>query len=377
MIEISNEKPIIRLYASDSTWIEGDALRQLRNTAELDGIESAIGMPDLHPGRGCPVGAAFICRGVIYPYLVGNDVGCGIGLWKTTLKTNKLKRDKWARKLSGLEMPWDGDTRSWLDDYGVESSMSDHAMGTLGGGNHFAELQIAEKVYDQEEFKKLGIDQKRLVLLIHSGSRSIGNALLRQHTDSYGARGLNEDSDDAISYIKQHDHAVKWAAANRVLIANRFISQIAGECEPILDICHNSIFRIIVEGEPCWIHRKGAVPSDCGPVMVPGSRGTLSYLVKPTGSGEENAWTLAHGAGRKWNRKSCKARLKSKHSAKSLTQTRLGSCVICEDRDLLFEEAPQAYKNIDTVIKDMVDDGLIRLIAAFRPLITYKTREKK
>jgi len=377
MIEISNENPIIRLYASDDNWIEGEAFRQLEKTAGLEGMEVVVGMPDLHPGSGSPVGAAFIIRGAIYPYLVGNDVGCGVGLWSTTLKANKTKRDKWVRKLSGLERPWDGDSQNWLNDYELESTESDHALGTIGGGNHFAELQIVEKIYDREAFEKTGLNQKRLVLLIHSGSRSIGDALLRQHTDKYGAKGLREDSDDALKYLNQHDYAVKWAEASRALIAHRFIYQIGGDCNPILDMCHNSISNIIVEEGPCWVHRKGAVPADFGPVVVPGSRGTLSYLVKPTGSGEKSAWSLAHGAGRKWNRKSCKGRLKAKHSVKSLSQIQLGSSVICEDKNLLFEEAPQAYKNIDTVIKDMIDDKLISLIAAFRPLITYKTRDKK
>ncbi len=103
----------------------------------------------------------------------------------------------------------------------------------------------------------------------------------------------------------------------------------------------------------------------------------MSYVATPIAPGRENAWSTAHGAGRKWNRKSCKGRLKSKYNAKSLVHTDMGGVVICDDKELLFEEAPPAYKNIDVVVQDMVDDGLIRLIAAFRPLITYKTRGGK
>jgi release factor H-coupled RctB family protein len=95
----------------------------------------------------------------------------------------------------------------------------------------------------------------------------------------------------------------------------------------------------------------------------------------PTGDQQKNAWSLAHGAGRKWNRSSTKERLKERFTTESLIRTDLGSYVICEDKDLLFEEAPQAYKNIDVVIDDMVQAGLISVIAGLKPLITYKVRQ--
>lgn len=111
--------------------------------------------------------------------------------------------------------------------------------------------------------------------------------------------------------------------------------------------------------------------------MIPGSRGTFSYLVEPIGEQKDNAYSLAHGAGRKWKRSEAKSHLSHKFKVEDLRQTALGSRVICEDKDLLYEEAPQAYKNIDIVIQDMLDAGLIRVIAIFRPVITYKTRRRE
>jgi release factor H-coupled RctB family protein len=109
-------------------------------------------------------------------------------------------------------------------------------------------------------------------------------------------------------------------------------------------------------------------------VVIPGSRGSLSYLVKPLGDGASRAWSLAHGAGRKWARSEARQRMRERFGMHQLTQTPLGGRVICGERDLLYEEAPAAYKNIEEVIQGLVDAGLASVIATFRPLLTYKTR---
>ncbi len=367
---------MIKIIASNKSWIEGSAVRQLEKTTELEGIERAVGMPDIHPGKGSPVGAVFMSRGKFYPHIPGNDVGCGMGFWQTTLKLNKIKADKWQKKLSNLENQWNGNIRGWLETEAIEPGIFDAAHGTLGGGNHFAEIQKVETIFDPEMFEKMNLDKKRLYLLIHSGSRSLGESLYRSHTDVRAAGFLSEESEEAKVYLERHDYALRWAASSRKLIATRFVDQIGGDCTPVLDSSHNSISGRMVDGEKVWIHRKGATPSDTGPVMIPGSRGSFSYMVVATGDQEENLWSLAHGAGRKWDRGSCKGRLKGKWNASALTKTELGSLVICEDKELLFQEAPQAYKNIDSVIRDMTDAGLIKVVAAFRPVLTYKTRKK-
>ncbi len=365
-----------KIIASEKSWIEGAAVMQLETTSKLEGIERAVGMPDIHPGKGSPVGAVFLSRGKFYPHIPGNDIGCGMGLWQTTLKANKVKTDKWMKKLSDLENPWDGNIREWLDNEQITSEGFEAAHGTLGGGNHFAELQKVETVFDSDTFDNLSLDKKRLFLLIHSGSRSLGESLYRYHTSAKGAGFLSEESEEAKTYLKRHDEAVRWAVANRKLLAFRFAEQLGADCQSVLDSSHNSITSVRVNGDKVWVHRKGATPSDVGPVMIPGSRGSFSYLVTAIGDQEENLWSLAHGAGRKWNRSSCKGRLKERWTAASLSKTELGSHVICEDKELLYQEAPQAYKNIETVIRDMTDAGLIKVIASFRPVLTYKTRKR-
>jgi len=127
--------------------------------------------------------------------------------------------------------------------------------------------------------------------------------------------------------------------------------------------------------EAVFIHRKGAVAADGEFVVIPGSRGSLSYLVKPTGDGESHAWSLAHGAGRNWTRSDARQRMRERFNINELAQTPLGGRVVCEERDLLYEEAPAAYKNIEAVIADLVAAGLVSVIATLRPLLTYKTRK--
>lgn len=377
MIDLKNKQSIVRLLASEQSWIEGDAIRQLQKTAELEGMKAAVGLPDLHPGRGNPVGAAFFSVGRIYPHLVGNDVGCGIGLWQTSLKTRKVKRDKWSKKLKNLENPWDGDRHDWLLRHGLKSSDYDMAHGTIGAGNHFMELQMVEKIHCKDTFNDLGLDQKIFYLLVHSGSRGIGDSLLRRHTNEFGAGALVEGSEKCRQYLDGHALALKWAKASRSLMALRFSEQLNASCDAVLDVCHNRIERVDWDGKVGWLHRKGAAASDTGPIVIPGSRGALSYLVLPVGDQKLNLWSLAHGAGRKWNRKSCRDKLKPGTKATALRQTDLGSVVICDDKAMLFEEAPQAYKKIETVIDDMRGQGLIRVVATLRPLITYKTRTNK
>jgi release factor H-coupled RctB family protein len=362
-----------RVIASPASWIEGEAVRQLERTAALRGMRMAVGLPDLHAGKGHPIGAVFGAEGLVYPFLVGGDIGCGMALFGTDLPARKPKRDRWTSKLRGLEGPWDGDVEGFLAGHALEASDFDASLGTIGGGNHFAELQAIDEVFDEEGTAALGLDPARLVLLVHSGSRGLGESILRAHTDRFGDAPLELGTAEADAYLTRHDHAMRWARVNRALIADRFAACLGAELTPILDIFHNSV----TSRGGLWLHRKGAAPSDQGPVVIPGSRGHHSYLVRPRGDGADSGYSLAHGAGRKWTRTDARARLKPRFRPDDLVRTELGSDVICEDRDLLYEEAPEAYKSIDRVLADLTEANLVSSMARLRPLITYKTRARE
>ena len=364
-------QPKVQIISSSDSWIDQQAIDQLHQTAELEGIDRAVGLPDLHAGRGIPIGAAFWSRSHVYPHLVGNDIGCGMSLWQTDTPTRKFKLDKAVKKLDGLESEWEGDQRERLTELGLPTDLETGALGTIGGGNHFAEFQKVETILDAEAFHDHGFDENYVMLLVHSGSRGLGQSILQEHVHRFNADGLRTDSEAFQSYRDKHDQAMVWAKLNRDIIAQRFTERLGTAAKRKLDIFHNSV----TEHQQGWLHRKGAAPADKGLVVIPGSRGTMTYLVAPKAENADIALhSLAHGAGRKWTRSDAKAKLGTRIKISELERTDLGGRVICEDKNLIFEEAPQAYKNIETVIEDLRQAGLIDVIAILRPLITYKTR---
>ena len=366
---IDHNTDAVRVIASKDSWIEGEAIQQLQHVSKFEGIKYSVGLPDLHPGKGAPIGAAFFSVGHIYPFLVGNDIGCGMSLWQLDSKVRKIKIDKWVNRLMN-----DG---IWQFPVGEHHDLSGFEyvdnIGTIGGGNHFAEIQSISSVVDTALFEGLNLDKGRAFLLVHSGSRGLGERILRAHTEVYGAKGLPDTEADFQKYLEEHNQALLWAEINRKVIAERFFQSLRLEGEQVLDIFHNSLTPASLKGMNGFLHRKGAAPSDRGPVVIPGSRGSHSYLVQPLGDGELNGQSLAHGAGRKWKRSECKARLDRKYSVEQLRRTKMGSRVICHDKNLLYEEAPEAYKQIEQVVQDLEEAGLVKVICILKPILTYKT----
>lgn len=382
----------VALIASDRLWLEDNALQQLKTTAQLAHMVSVVGLPDLHPGRGYPVGAAFLSKDHFYPALVGNDIGCGMSLYQTDLVINKVKLDKLDKQIGNLD--WAMDDEEWkllatrfphlltqksaVSDYLQEAGLDQshlRSLGTIGGGNHFAELQVADHIDDDCTFNAAGLKRKCVQLLVHSGSRGLGQSILRQHVEEFSHAGLSSNSITAIEYLRKHDAALHYAALNRAVIAARIFRRLHCSGEPILDVHHNLVTPIHKNGQSLWLHRKGASPSDQGLVMLPGSRGDYSYLLQPDMTkAADSLYSLAHGAGRKWQRTDCKDRLFKLASPEQLGRTDLGSRVICADRALIYEEAPQAYKSLDSVVECLLGAKLVKIVARNKPLLTYKTR---
>lgn len=364
----------IQIIADSNTWIEGNAVAQLETTARLPHMLRVAGMPDLHAGRGYPVGAAFFSDRHFYPALIGNNIGCGMAFWQTDLRAAKLKPAKLAKQLGNIDTPLDKDEQVDLlgDAVDMRQFSDGLAVGTIGGGNHFAELQTVDTVY-RADLLPPDFDENHLQLLVHSGSRGLGQQILQRHIAAFGHQGLAEEGKAAAAYLAEHQAALEFASLNRRLIAARMLDRWRAEGTCLLDVHHNFLEQTEIDGITGWLHRKGATPTDKGLVMIPGSRGDYSYLVRPAEDCQISLNTLAHGTGRKWQRGECKGRLSHKYTADSLHQTEFGSVVVCQDKALIFEEAPQAYKSIDSVIAAMKNAGLIELVARFKPVLTYKT----
>ncbi|KAF8332251.1 tRNA-splicing ligase [Cantharellus anzutake] len=476
--------PSEAIVLAHESYVDPSAIAQLKAISKLQGVLSTIGMPDLHPGTTFPIGAIVITNhSTIRPALIGGDIGCGMGLYVTGISASEAReKPSWiANKIRDIEGAWEGGNgctvEEWLREAGVISidSTWNSSLGTIGGGNHFAELQVVEKIWDQDAFDEFvtpaffpsSLREQRLrpgdrkdvpssletkdftsnlFLLVHSGSRGLGQNILASTKSSLSSAGIHtgaplaEGTEEFDTYLSRHDDACRWACCNRDLIAHRILERIDETYNPrpphtsgidpdsecvssipfklkrrkVLDIWHNNVERnsdwapsIISPAEfptsininptsplapnHVWVHRKGAAPSDRGLVIIPGSRGAYSFLVLPTGPQHRNGFSLAHGAGRQLTRtkaladfsrkyspgpsKGKKSEERSRHDASSLETTRFGGKVICEDKDLLFEEIPEAYKDIENVVKDLADEGIVKIVATLAPVVTYKVRK--
>jgi release factor H-coupled RctB family protein len=338
---------------------------------KLEGILKGAAFPDLHPGRGIPVGAAFLSENIIYPALIGNDIGCGMTLSAADIPRKKLKLDRLIRFFGDEPKEQLQKTAAGLI-ASMENPPEDplKMLGTLGHGNHFAEILTIDQVEDLKEWEMIAPGTPQIFLLIHSGSRYYGEQLWARIAAKHGSAGIAADSDDGKSYLTRHDQLLHWAEFNRYLITKAFGNIISCKFQCVANTIHNSITKTCANK---WIHRKGAseaMPEK--PLVIAGSRGSCSYVVKPAGIPEEYLFSLAHGSGRKWTCSSTRTRMQEKYSVKELLKTRIGSHVLCPDKELLFEEAPEAYKKVEHVIADLQQAGLIHVIARLKPLFNCK-----
>lgn len=364
--EAHADAAIIHTFYSDKSWIEGAAVDQLNHVAGYSGVQSIAAFPDLHPGKYGPVGCAILAER-LYPQLIGNDIGCGMSLFALDIPARKLRIDKAAQKLRALEGQWDGDAAKRLQASDLPTNLHPETLGTIGGGNHFCEVQAVGDLFDPIAARRIGLTKDTTMLLVHSGSRSLGMEVFSDVL--HLVKAVDSDTTDAKTYMHRHHQAVAWARLNRQIIAERAANALRASCKLIADSPHN----LIEELDGGYLHRKGAAKADIPFVPLAGSRDSLSYLLEPVGSNNAALASLAHGSGRRYDRRSMLGRIGDKKSDREkLARTSFGGVVICEDKQLLIEEAPQAYKNSEQVLDDLVGAGLASCVASFKPLITFK-----
>jgi release factor H-coupled RctB family protein len=353
----------IHAFYSRASWIEGTAVDQLKKVATLEGVHQVAAFPDLHPGKYGPVGCAILADRV-YPQLIGNDIGCGMSLFGLDIPARKLNPEKAAEKLRALDGAFDGDAGEHLEAIGLPANLFAASLGTIGGGNHFCELQAVHEIFDQSA----AFAKDQALLLVHSGSRAFGMQVFEE-TQADDSEALLAGSPMLNAYLARHSQAVRWASLNRHIIALRAATALRSHCSLIADAPHNIVEAL---GD-LFLHRKGAAKAELPLVPLAGSRDALSFVLRPAGTVLESLSSLAHGAGRKYDRSSMPGRAgRTKSEREQLIRTSFGGRVVCEDRQLLIEEAPSAYKNPLQIVQDLQDFGLAAPIASLRPVVTFK-----
>lgn len=356
-------------------------------------------MPDCHPGYGMPIGGVIACEDAVIPNAVGVDIGCGMGAVQTTVSASEATRERLREAVTLVKeqvpcgegkahrkaQSWEGFAEN-IDDYRERDWFSDHVkdlasrnLGTLGGGNHFIEIQKG--------------DDGLVWLMIHSGSRHLGNVIARFYhalslelNRSWKSDLPNEDlaflpveSPEGQRYIHDMNFALRYAKENRRRIMDRFMECFASvfsgaEFQKPVNIHHNYASLENHFGKNVWVHRKGATSARKKEIgIIPGSMGTPSYIVEGLGN-PESFMSCSHGAGRVMGRKQASRSLTTEVCDKAMEgivfdrwhKIRRG-----KEKGLYdLGEAPQAYKDIDTVIASELD--LITPVVKLEPLGVVK-----
>ncbi|NIH79172.1 RtcB family protein [Amycolatopsis viridis] len=384
----------IRMWA-DPASVEDAAMRQLHNVANLPWVHGLAVMPDVHYGKGATVGSVIAMRDAVSPAAVGVDIGCGMSAVRTSLTAGDLPDDlgRLRRRIEDAvpvgfalhQTPVDParvpGTRGWNEFWsafghlheGVQN-LRDRAraqIGSLGGGNHFIEVCLEQG----------GPDAGRVWLMLHSGSRGIGNELAKRHIDI--ARKLPHNADlpdrdlavfvagtpEMAAYRRDLFWAQEYAARNRATMVALVQRALAAEVpgvrfdEPI-SCHHNYVAEETYDGVDVLVTRKGAIRAGAGDLgIIPGSMGTGSYVVRGLGN-ETSFHSASHGAGRRMSR--TKAR-KTFTAADLAAQT---SGVECRKDEGVVDEIPAAYKDIESVIKAQTD--LVEVVAHLKQVVCVK-----
>ena len=380
--------------------IEDGAMAQAADLAKHPVVYSHVAlMPDCHQGYGMPIGGVIACTNAVIPNAVGVDIGCGMGAVRTSIDVADTTREQIREVVKYIKaaVPC-GEGRAHkkvqnldgfddiIDSYNDRKWFSSHVrdlacrnLGTLGGGNHFIEIQAG--------------DDDKVWLMIHSGSRHLGNVIARFYNEralelnrKWRSEIPNKDlaflpvnTQEGQDYIKDMNFALDYARENRRRIMERFREAFQSVYERAefgneVNIHHNYAALESHFDKKVWVHRKGATSAKLDETgIIPGSMGTSSYIVKGLGN-IESFMSCSHGAGRVMGRMQATRNLTPEECDRAMegivydrwNKVRRGKTKGMYD----LSEAPQAYKNIDAVIEAELD--LIEPIVKLRPLGVVK-----
>ena len=366
--------------------IEEGAMKQAKNLSELPFAFKHIAlMPDCHEGYGMPIGGVLATIGVVIPNAVGVDIGCGMLAVKTSLKNIEKKellniikeiKNRIPIGFNKHKVPVDKNllpkTEGELPIVKREFENARYQIGTLGGGNHFIEIQKG--------------NDGHIWFMIHSGSRNIGYQVAKHYNETaielnkytepyipgkYQLAYLLIGEHQADNYLAEMQFCIDFAFANRKEMSRNvkeaFLKYVQTDFFPPINIAHNYAGEEEHFGETVIVHRKGATSARKGETgIIPGSQGTKSYIVEGRGN-PESFTSCSHGAGRKMSRTAAKKRLTLANEIKKMEK--LGIIHGIKSNKQL-DEAPSAYKNIGTVMRNQKD--LVKILVELSPLAVVK-----
>lgn len=272
-------------------------------------------------------------------------------------------------------------------------------LGTLGSGNHFIEIQRVAEIYEEDLATHFNLFNNQICLMIHSGSRALGQQTCVDYTNLFwkleekyglsiprkGLAALPVDSQEGQAYFGAMAASVNFAFCNRALmtyyIRQVFKNHFSGDLNLLYDVAHNIAKWEIHQGKKLLIHRKGAtraLPADHPqnprkylhtghPAIVPGSMGTPSFVMVGLGANKETFYSINHGAGRAMSRTEAKRKINPEDFEKQMQ-----NIVYNKPFQVIADEAPQAYKNIEDVVETLVEAGLTKKVAKLVPLAVIK-----
>ena len=450
------------IFASEAVNLEPEAVSQLCDAASLPPAKKVLATADIHVGFGIPIGCVLGLDGAIMPAAVGYDINCGMRLLRTPFSKGQIDTDKIAASIARdiplgegkANMPLDKTCLEEVVNKGVASipalarrinhraweafdpdefaddirrieengcmpadlapvpkaaiEKGSDQLGTLGGGNHFIEIQYVQKIFDRTLADAFGLFENQIVVMIHSGSRRFGYEIADEYMDIAARRPdmagrrkmlsfLPTDSREGKNYIAAMAAAANFAFTNRhimALLVRRCFNKMFGPTPlpMVYDVPHNMAKLETHEGSAFWVHRKGAtrafgpelmagtIYERIGqPIITPGSMGTASFLLVATGNSEESLCSVNHGAGRAMSRTAALGKSRRGKTAGAalisddqFKRSMKGITLITGDKRRIKEEAPDAYKDIEEVIRTVVECGWAKPVARMLPLAVLK-----
>lgn len=393
--DLEGQRYPVKVWLSDRNDIEEGCLEQIHNLSRLPFLHKWVAlMPDVHTGKGMPIGGVIAADGVIIPNAVGADIGCGMAFMQTNIEA-KLITDTMTKSGSLMQciigdilrnIPVGFTHHSKKQECkAVDDALNDiekfqfaeelikeiedgyYQVGTLGGGNHFIELQIDDDGY--------------ICIMLHSGSRHLGSKICDYFhgvaaelnekegfivPDYYRLAYLPVASEAGRAYINYMNMALDFAYENRARMMDKVKEIFTRWCERSFEITpeytnlinahHNYAALENHYGKDVWVHRKGAIRAGDGEMgIIPGAMGSYSYIVSGKGN-EESFSSCSHGAGRRLSRTKAKEAYSVEEVIVDLKES--GVVLGKNKKSDVAEESRFAYKDIETVIAnegDLVD----------------------